>query len=111
MNLDMNHSSVIDNKLLCISIVLVVSNYNPMKINISIKPFLLMFLWLIISGAMADTLLPEEVIFIPKISSILRMKVQIKLKTTIFKLVEAGWHPLRRVGLDVVYLKSELFIS
>ena len=61
-----------------------------MKINISIKPFLLVFLLLTVSGVTTDTELLEEVIFIPKISSVLGMKVQTKLETTIFKLVEAG---------------------
>jgi dienelactone hydrolase len=59
-----------------------------------IKPFLFVLLLLTISGVMADTELPEEVIFIPKISSVFGMKVQTKLETTIFKPVGAGPHPL-----------------
>jgi hypothetical protein len=90
---------------------LVVSNYNPIMNNLLIKPFLFVLLLLTISGVMADTELPEEVIFIPKFSSVLGMKVQTKLETKMFKPVGAGLNPLRQVGLDVVYLKSELFIS
>jgi dienelactone hydrolase len=62
--------------------------------NLLIKPFLFVLLLLTISGVMADTELPEEVIFIPKFSSVLRMKIQTKLETTMFKPEGAGPHPL-----------------
>jgi len=88
----------------------VVSIYNPM-INQLITPFLLMLLLLTFSGVLADNELLEEVIFILMISSVLGMKVQTKLETKMFKPVGAGLNPLRQVGLDVVYLKSELFMS
>lgn len=87
-----------------------VSIYNPM-INQLITPFLLMLLLLTFSGVLADNELLEEVIFILMISSVLGMKVQTKLETKMFKPVGAGLNPLRQVGLDVVYLKSELFMS
>ena len=70
-----------------------------------------MLLLLTFSGVLADNELLEEVIFILMISSVLGMKVQTKLETKMFKPVGAGLNPLRQVGLDVVYLKSELFMS
>ena len=59
-----------------------------------IKPLLLLSFAFSIFSVIADNELPEDVIFIPKFSNILGMKVQTKLETTMFKPVGIGPHPL-----------------